>query len=377
MRIVLTGGGTGGHFYPLIAVTEELQKEINAQKILDAHFFYVADKPYDSEALYKLGIEYVEVPTGKLRLYFSFQNFIDVFKTGIALFRALFALYKIYPDVIFSKGGYSAFPVVVAGWILRIPIIIHESDTVPGRVNKITAHLATRIAIGFPEAIKHFNPEITALVGNPVRKEIQQPTTDGAYDYFKIDPSIPVITILGGSQGAQKINDAILAILPSLVEKYQIIHQVGMKFVDETENISQSILKDSNYKERYKAYGFFGELQQKMLAGISKLIITRAGASSIFEIAMWGIPSITIPIAKSNGNHQFENAYSYAHTGATEVIEESNLVPHVFEAEIDRIMNTPDVQSKMKQATKSFVFPNAAHTIAKEIIAIALTHEEK
>lgn len=376
MRIVLTGGGTGGHFYPLIAVTEELKKEIINQKIVGEKFFYIADKPYDTEALYKLGIEYIEIPTGKLRLYFSLQNIFDSVKTFFAILRALVVLYKIYPDVIFSKGGYSAFPVVLAGWILRIPIVIHESDTVPGRVNKISAHFATRIAIGFPEAIEYFNKDITALVGNPVRKEIQRPTSDGAYDYLKIDPSVPTIAIFGGSQGAQKINDAVLAILPSLIEKYQIIHQVGMSQLEAVTELSKSLLQESKYKERYKIFGFLGELEQKMTAGVSRLVITRAGASGIFEVAMWGIPSITIPIAKSNGNHQVMNAYSYAHSGATLVIEEENLTPHTFEAEIDRIMNDQATQSKMRQATKSFVFPDAAQKIAKEIISISLTHEE-
>jgi len=155
MKIGLTGGGTGGHFYPIIAVAEALRKQANDRKLVDLELYYFAPQPYDESALFENKITYVRVGAGKLRPYLSLENITDAFKTVAGVVTALRELYHIYPDVIFSKGGYVAFPVMLAARLLRIPVIMHESDSVPGKTNAWTASFARRIAVSFPDAA-HF-----------------------------------------------------------------------------------------------------------------------------------------------------------------------------------------------------------------------------
>lgn len=375
MKVLFTGGGTGGHFYPIIAVAEKLNEMAVDQKILDMELFYISDTPYDQRALDDNHIQFFKLETGKQRVYFSIQNFFDVFKTFFATIRAVFMLYRIFPDVIFSKGGYPAVPVTIAARVLNIPLVIHESDSVPGRANKMAGKWADKIAISYKEAVEHFPADKTAFVGHIVRKEVRTPLKEGAFEYLKLKSSFPVIFILGGSQGAKFINNTVLDALPELVTRYQVIHQTGVKNFDEVKTISDLVLKDSEFKQNYYPYSYLNKLAIRMCAGVAGLVVSRAGANSIAEIASWGIPSIIVPITKTNGDHQRNNAFNYAQTGACLVIEESNLQPHVLIEEIDRLFANPEIMKAMTEATKEFVFPDAEDKIAQEIINIGLSHE--
>lgn len=376
MKIVLTGGGSGGHFYPLIAVTEELRMLAEQKNILQMEIHYFAHTKYDEKALFDNQISFSKVPAGKLRRYFSLENISDIFKTGFGFFVALYKLFVLYPDVVFSKGGFAAVPVVLAAKVLRIPIIIHESDTIPGRTTKLTAKYADRIAISFKEASKYFDSKKVALVGHLVRRELQKPISEGAYEYLKLNPTIPTIFIMGGSQGAKIINDAILNVLPDLLEKYQVIHQTGVKNFEEIKMHASVILENqSDLQEKYHPYPYLNPLALRMCAGVATLVVSRAGASSIAEIAWWGTPSIVIPITDSNGDHQRKNAFSYGATGAASVIEEKNLTPQIFLQEVRRIIDDSELQSNMKKATELSRYENAAKTIALELISIGFKHE--
>src|SRR6266403_4786986 len=202
MKILLIGGGTGGHLYPLIAVAEELNRIADEEKIANFKLYYMSDGPYDQEALAEQFITYIPITAGKMRVYFSLRNFVDAIKTAVGTVGALFKLFNLYPDVIISKGGYAAFPVLVAARILRVPVIVHESDTVPGRVNKWSGHFARKVALSYPEAAEYFDQKKIALTGQPVRKSISYAATEGAKEFFELDPVIPVIGVIGGSLGA-------------------------------------------------------------------------------------------------------------------------------------------------------------------------------
>jgi UDP-N-acetylglucosamine--N-acetylmuramyl-(pentapeptide) pyrophosphoryl-undecaprenol N-acetylglucosamine transferase len=375
MKVLFAGGGTGGHIYPIIAVAEKLNELAVREKILDMQLFYISDTPYDQRALDDNRITFLKLETGKRRIYFSLENYLDIFKTFFATIRALFMVYKIMPDVVFSKGGYPSVPVTFATRVLGIPLIIHESDSVPGRANKMAGKWAKRIAISYPEAIDYFPKEKTAYVGNVVRREIREPLKDGAFEYLKLRSALPVIFVMGGSQGARFINETLLDALPELVSRYQIIHQTGVKNFDDVKIIADLNLKNSDFKDNYYPYPYLNKLALRMSAGVASLVVSRAGAGSIAEIASWGLPSIIIPITKTNGDHQRNNAFNYARTGACSVIEEVNLSPHVLLEEIDRILGDADIQAKMKEATKLFVHPDAEEKIAREIITIGLSHE--
>jgi len=338
MKILLTGGGTGGHFYPLIAISEKLIELSDKEKIIDMKLYYMSDAPYDKRMLFENNITYVQIPAGKMRTYFSIKNFFDIFSTGVGMFFGFISMFFIYPDVVISKGGYAAFPAVFAAKLLRIPVIIHESDSSAGRLNLWTAKFAQRIAISWPEAIEQFPKDKTALVGQPIRKDILHSTPEGSFEYFKLNKELPVIFIVGGSQGADIINNTILEVLPDLLSKYQIIHQTGLKNIDDMSARSKLVMENNPNIVRYVPIAYMNNVSTRLAAGAATIIISRAG-STIFEIASWGVPSIIIPITNSNGNHQRKNAFNYARTGACEVIEESNLTPHVLIAEIDRLIN--------------------------------------
>lgn len=375
MKILLTGGGSGGHFYPLIAVAESLNALAEKENLVSAKLYFMSDSQYDAEALIENDITFIPISAGKIRRYASILNFFDLFKTGVGVISALIKVFKIYPDVVFSKGAYASFPVLMAAKILRIPVIIHESDSVPGKTNLWSAKFAQKIAVSYPDTAKYFKAEKVAFTGNPLRLAVLKTTKVGAHEYLNLEKSVPTILIIGGSLGSQIINERILDALPKLVEKYQVIHQTGKNNVQEVSKMVEIILAGNPNKDRYRLYDYLNNLSLTMAGGAADLVITRAG-STIFEIASWGVPSVVIPITESNGNHQRLNAYAYARSGAAVVIEESNLTTNVFLLEIDRILANQKMRDDMSAAAKNFAKPEAADKIAREIVNIALTHEK-
>ncbi len=375
MKILFTGGGSGGHFYPIISVAEEINALSKENRLIQPNLYYISPNPYNAGILFDNNIEYRKNYAGKIRRYFSIMNFFDLFKTGIGILKSMWQIYSIYPDVVFGKGGYASFPALFAARLLRIPVVIHESDTVPGKVNMWAGKFAQRIALSYPEASQYFKKEKIILTGNPIRKEIATPLKEGSYEFFKLERDVPVILILGGSLGSQIINEAITDALPRLVEKYQIIHQTGKRNFKEVLGRTSAMLINSHHKDRYKPFDYLDTLALRMAAGTASLVVSRAG-SVIFEIASWGTPSILIPITDSNGDHQRKNAFAYARSGAGLVIEEENLSSNILVSEIERIIDHEDQKEKMRLATKSFVKTDSARLIAKEILAIALSHEQ-
>lgn len=374
IKILFTGGGTGGHFYPLIAVAQELNKMVDQQKIANVRMYYFSDAPYDEQVLFENQITFKKITAGKLRLYFSIQNILDIFKTFQGIIEAFFAVFQLYPDVVFAKGAYASFPTLVAARLLGIPVIIHESDAAPGRVTSWASKFAKYVAVSYKDSFEFFPRERTAHVGQPVRPELIHPA-EGGLEYLNLETGIPVVWIVGGSLGAQKINDVIIQALPELVENFQVIHQTGKNNFNDCEQRSALVLKDSQFKSRYKPFPFLNQLALRMSAGVASVIITRAG-SMLFEIASWGIPAIVIPIAQSNNDHQRKNAFAYARAGAGQVIEEKNLTPHILISEIKRISSDLILHDKISAAAKDFFQPDAARKIAEKVLEIGLSHIE-
>jgi len=376
MKIVFTGGGTGGHFYPIIAVAEKINEIIEERKLINVEMFFFSDQAYDEKALFKENVEFVKINSGKWRRYFSLRNFTDSLKIAKGMFSALWQLYSIYPDIVFSKGGYASLPTVWAARILRIPIFIHESDSRPGRVSLWSARFAKRIAVSYESAIEHFKIEDKgkiAVTGNPIRALIQLPLDKGAREFLNLSDDHPVIFITGGSQGAMAINDVVLDILPQLLERYNVIHQVGKENMEDVKLRSQAVVEKN--QDRYKLFDFLNESAMRMVAGVSRLAISRAG-SFIFELAIWGTPSIIIPIPEVVSHDQSSNAFAYARTGAAVVIEQENLLSSVLLAEINHLMDNSTLLSEMSAAAKQFARPGAARKIGDELVNIALTHEK-
>jgi UDP-N-acetylglucosamine--N-acetylmuramyl-(pentapeptide) pyrophosphoryl-undecaprenol N-acetylglucosamine transferase len=369
MKILLTGGGTGGHFYPLIAVAEAINDQVREKKLLAPDLIYAAPVPYDLDILTANGIRFVPTSAGKIRNYFSVLNFFDYFKTAWGVTTSVLRIFFLYPDVIFSTGGYAAFPMLLAAKLFRIPVVILNCDASPGKVNKWAAKFAQKVAVAFAEGAHYFPAAKVAHTGNPVRKSALVPAREGSFEFLKLDKDIPTILITGGSQGSQTINEAVLASLPRLLPKYQIIHQTGADNIAEVQGRSKVVMGDSPYLEqRYRAYGYLNDLATRMAAGAASLVISRAGAGTIFEIASWGIPSILIPIPEPTSHDQTKNAFAYARAGGGIVMEQNNLTPGVLASEIDRILSHDQVRHAMSNAARAFARADAAKLIARAIL---------
>lgn len=378
MTIAFTGGGTGGHFYPLIAIAEAITDVAREKQIVEPAFYYLAPEPFDQEALYENRLGFIRIPAGKIRRYFSLQNISDISLTLWGTVLAFIALLRLYPDVLVSKGGYASVPALLAARILRIPVIIHESDAKPGRGSLFAAKQAVKIAISYDSAARYFPPAAQnkiARTGIPLRKALFAPVA-GAREELGLDKDAPTILILGGSLGAKRINDVVLSALPDLVAFANIVHQTGPANAAEVAKIARVILGDNPHKGRYHAFGYFNEQAMRQALSAADLVVTRAGSTSMAEISLAGKPAIVIPIPEAVSHDQRTNAYAYARTGAALVIEEENLRPHLLAAEAKRILGDEALAKGMREHAKAFTDPDAARLIAEAVLGIALEHEQ-
>ena len=370
MKIAFTGAG-GGHFYPLIAVAEAVRTQVFLQKIQTPDFYFFSDHPYDERALFDNNIKFIEIPSGKLHVYPTLENITNIFKAIFGTFVALKEMYRIYPDVLFAKGGYASFPVLMAARILSIPVVVHESDSVAGRVTKWAGRFAERIAISQKEAAVYFPNLPVALTGQPIRERVLPPE-----NYNRQYPvgRRPVLLIIGGSQGSLKLNETILGILPEMLQTYDVVHQTGPIHIEAVKEISSKILTNHPHKDRYYAEGF---VEVSVFYPKVDLVITRAGSTTLFETALWHLPQIIIPIPESISRDQHSNAYAFFKHGTCSVIEENNLTPHLLLSEINRIIGDKANYDKLSKAGASLDFSRfAASIIATEVLRIALTHYE-
>lgn len=370
MRIVLVGGGTGGHFYPLIAVAESLNDTPEKPQL-----YYLGPEEYDRDTLMANGISYVYCPAGKVRRYFSIKNFTDVFKNIYGLLVAIVQLFKIYPDVVFSKGGYTSVPVIIAAKLLFIPLVIHESDSVPGRSTKLASKLARYIGVAYDEVAENFPASKTALVGIPIRRAIRQRYDKAeARAYLNIPNDMPVIYVTGGSSGAERLNNQVIDALPRVLQVSRVFHQVGETNLEFAKERVQIKIKDNNLLSRYYLQGYLNEETVAMVLSAADLVITRAGSTTLFEIAQHEIPAILVPIPESISHDQTKNAYAFARNGCAVVMEENNISDELLINEINNILTNGERYQQMVAATKTMQYPDAADKIANILISIGKEH---
>ncbi|MDP3052517.1 MAG: UDP-N-acetylglucosamine--N-acetylmuramyl-(pentapeptide) pyrophosphoryl-undecaprenol N-acetylglucosamine transferase [bacterium] len=372
-RILLTAGGTGGHIYPLVAVAEAIYR-LAAEQNRNIEIKYFGPAGVLNNEFEGRGIKIEKIISSKLRRYFSLNNFIDAPKFVFSFFQALFKIFRFMPDVVFSKGGTGVpMAVILASRFYRIPIIIHESDTIPGLTNLWATRFAGKILISFEKAAQYFPADKTILVGNPIRPEIirEIPDKETAKKTLGFNSAEPVILVIGGSQGALSVNNFILDNLGEILDFAQVIHQSGPINYSETKKDSDFLLKTLGdfYKNRYQLVGYLQDAKAIREAfAAADLVLSRAGSGSIFEIAAFGKPSILIPLEESASDHQKVNAYEYAKTGAAVVMEEANFKSSIFISQAKKILTDPESQNKMSQAAKNFAEPEAAQKIAEEIL---------
>ena len=308
-RIILTGGGTAGHVTPNIALLPRL-KELN----YDIHYI-PSYHGIEKELIEQFDIPYHGISSGKFRRYFSLKNFTDPFRIVKGLAEADKLIKTLKPDVIFSKGGFVSVPVVMAGKRRHVPTIIHESDMTPGLANKLSIPSATKVCCNFPETLEHLPKDKAVLTGSPIRQELLSGNKVAALDFCGFTSDKPVVLVIGGSLGSVAVNNAVRAILPQLLKDFQLIHLCGKGKVDES-------LKD------LKGYVQFEYVQNELkdMFALTDVIISRAGANAICEIAALRKPNLLIPLsASASRGDQILNARSFERQGFSIVIEEEEL----------------------------------------------------
>jgi UDP-N-acetylglucosamine--N-acetylmuramyl-(pentapeptide) pyrophosphoryl-undecaprenol N-acetylglucosamine transferase len=368
MRIAFVGGGTGGHFYPLIATAEAIRAHNQT-----AEMIYIGPTSYDEAELTANNIRHVYCPAGKVRRYFSVQNFFDSFKTFVGIFVAMYQLFIWYPDVIFSKGGFTSVPVLLVARFYRIPVVIHESDSKPGRASLLARNFAQYIGIAYTEVAQYFPAAKTALVGIPIRNVITTIDTD-PFTKLGITKDLPLIFITGGSLGADRINGLVLKSLTRLLPNFRIFHQTGTQLEATVIQTAQALVTDPDLLSRYYVKGSITASTMAALYDAASIVISRAGSTSLFEIALHGKPSIIIPIPEEISHDQRTNAYAYARSGAASVLEEGNLTENLLTSEIQSIMGDADKYRQMSAAAKAFAKPDAATIVASALISIGIEH---
>ena len=369
LRILMVGGGSGGHFYPLMSIAESLRTTNE-----NVSLYYAGPNPYNKAALDALNIRYVWCPAGKRRKYTSFLNVLDIFKTLFGILVALIKLFILYPDVVVSKGGYTSIPIILAGWFYRIPILVHESDAVVGTANKLGMRFARAIAVSYPKTLETISRSNVHFTGIPIRQELLESARPQDARELGIDNDLPIILVLGGSQGAERVNELILESLDELLPAYNIIHQTGEQSFSVTVLSARELIRDNTLIARYHPIAFLEASVLNQALHAATLVISRAGSGSIHEIAVHGKPSVLIPIPEEISHDQRTNAYTYAATGAAIVIEEHNLKGGLLRAEIDRIMQNSELYTSMTESARTFAPRSAGSVLANTIIELAKSH---
>ncbi|MEK9157780.1 MAG: undecaprenyldiphospho-muramoylpentapeptide beta-N-acetylglucosaminyltransferase [Patescibacteria group bacterium] len=367
-RILLVGGGSGGHVFPLMAVAESLRTLDSSSELI-----IFGEGQFLENALKDKDIKYVKILAGKARRYISPLVVWDFIKIILGFFQSLWLVFRYMPDVVFCKGGYaSVLPALIAR-LYRIPVYAHESDSVPGLANKIIGKFALAVFISFESAGKYFKEGKAVLVGNPVRLELLSGDKSIALQQFNLRADKKTVLVAGGSQGAKRINDAILEVLVQLVQTYQIIHQAGDSQLSAVKSVIDQYVKEGGdsygamVSANYRLYPFFNAQDLAMAYASADIIISRAGASNIFEISALGKPAIIIPITNSASNHQMENANEFQKYGAV-VIEEANITPHIIINQIQELLE-PAKYQEVSNKIKTFAKPEASNDIARVLLA--------
>lgn len=358
-KLILTGGGTAGHVWPLLAVALELQKK-------PVDLVYVGQKGGVEEGLAKnAGLKFFGIKTGKWRRYFSWRNLVDLFWLKIGFFQSLYLLKKLKPALVFAKGGFVSLPMVLAAKIKKIPLVIHESDSVLGFVNQLAAKWAVKIFVSWPKEI--FPPKYqTKMVetGNPLRRMFLVKKKPARAFFELPDEKMPVLLVMGGSLGASQINRLIAKLAPRILTKYQIIHAAGKNDLEwlllERRRLPGLLAR------RWSLFGFLGqELADAFF--LSDLVISRAGAGALAEIAQMAKPSILIPLPKAAADHQTKNAEIFAQNHAAMVLSGENLTSQQLFQEIEKLLQNPRTLARMAQAATAQAQPEAAQKVAIEI----------
>jgi UDP-N-acetylglucosamine--N-acetylmuramyl-(pentapeptide) pyrophosphoryl-undecaprenol N-acetylglucosamine transferase len=358
--IVITGGGTGGHTSPGLAVAAVLaERGVSCAWIGSRHGIEARMVP-------ERGIPYFAIPTGKLRRYWAWQNVADLgLNVPAAVVAAWRRLRRLRPRVVFATGGFVALPVVTAAAALRIGSVIHEQTAVPGLANRVAARFARHVAVTFPDRQHHFPPARVVVTGNPLRPELRGGTWADVTRHFGLEPGPPLVYVTGGALGAHRINRAVGEGLPGLLAGAQVLHQCG----DNPATGDRAWLEGRRaalpeaQARRYVVVPFVG----RELAGVyaaASLVIGRSGAGTVNECCQLGVPALYVPLPGTSGDEQTANARQVERAGGAVVLPQSALTPERLLGAVRTLLADPARLGAMRERARSLAVPDAATRIA-------------
>ena len=364
MRIIVSGGGTGGHIYPAVTIANQIK-----EKQPDAEIIFVGTREgLECEIVPRYGypIEFIEVAGFQRKL--SLDTIKSAFKLLAGLIDALKLIRKIKPDLVVGTGGYVCGPILFLAALQGIPTCIQEQNAMPGVTNKILAHFVKKVFLGYQEAGKYFGGNSEKIfTGNPIRKEILEVSRATAIEKFKLDPAKKTILVSGGSRGARSINDAMALVETSLAGRsdVQVIHITGEtgyeKFIGQVE---KNVLMSDNIK----VFRYMHDMPLALAA--ADLAIFRSGAIGLAELMARGIPSILVPYPYATANHQEHNARAVEGAGGAVVILDKELTGEILLKQIESLLADESKLQKMKDAAKALGRPEAAEDIARKVLAL-------
>ncbi|MFO7807233.1 MAG: UDP-N-acetylglucosamine--N-acetylmuramyl-(pentapeptide) pyrophosphoryl-undecaprenol N-acetylglucosamine transferase [Candidatus Moraniibacteriota bacterium] len=367
-RIVLSGGFSGGHLFPLVTVARYLKENYGEDNF---EFLFLGPKGrLESELMKKNNIEQKDILCGKLRRYFSFRYLVDFLKLPVGFFQSLWHLFVFMPEVVFAKGGFASVPVVLAAKAYRIPVIIHESDAIPGIANKFLGSISNLITVNFKKAAEYFPKDKVFEAGLPVKKDALEGDGQKARELLGLKKEVkPVVLFLGGSQGAFAVNEAVINSIEELTHYFQVVHQTGEAHYEAV----KKTVERKGYKIGYSDYHPFGFLGEKLkdVIDLADVVVSRAGATTIAELAANGKPVLLVPISRSANDHQRINAYELAKNKAALVLEEGNFSKNMLMHNLKRIAFEDKVRIDLSRNIKGFYYPDATSKIADKIMLLA------
>jgi UDP-N-acetylglucosamine--N-acetylmuramyl-(pentapeptide) pyrophosphoryl-undecaprenol N-acetylglucosamine transferase len=352
--IILSGGGTGGSVAPLLAIAEEIKR-----KDSQVNFLFVGTrkgKP-EKKMVQESHLPFCAIFSGKLRRYFSWQNFIDPFYIILGFVQSFFILLKYRPWAVVSAGGFVAVPLSLAARLVRVPVFIHQQDIVPGLANKILAPLAEKITVSFKKSLSDFPSKKVVFTGNPFRKIILQGDRARAFHRFNLQTGLPVLLIMGGGTGAKNINEFIFKIIPCLVKFCQVIHLTG-------KNKGQAIVQEDLTINRYHQIEFLTR-EMPDVYKVADLVITRAGLGALTELSVLAKPSLVVPIVDS---HQEINAQYFKEKEAIVLVREKELIADKFLNQVENLIKNQEELNRLSRQIHQLAQLRAGEKIADLIL---------
>jgi UDP-N-acetylglucosamine--N-acetylmuramyl-(pentapeptide) pyrophosphoryl-undecaprenol N-acetylglucosamine transferase len=362
VRIVIAGGGTGGHVTPAIAVHDELK-----HRDIETEFLWIGSASgIEGKEAARAGIPFTAIQTGKFRRYFDLKTVTDAGRLPIGFVQAANRLRRFRPDVVFSTGGFVSVPTVVASRFFA-PVVTHEQTAIVGLANKINAKFAKVLAVSYDSTAAAANGLGSKMIvtGNPVRAALRTGRAERAREHFGFTSELPVVYVTGGARGASAINQRITAILPDLLEHAQVVHQTGDRAANPDYELAVSARAGlpEHLQRRYAPREFIGPEISDLFAAAS-LVIGRAGAGTIAEIAYLGLPAILIPLPGSGGGEQDRNADLLARCGGAIVLPQTDATAERLKAEVFALLSDQARLAGMAAATRSISREDAATRLA-------------